>query len=737
MAMKNKACLVLLASFFASPALFAQDVRIYNDVALEAGWQDWSWATHELNSTTQVFSGTTSIRFEPDNWEGIFFHSTTQRTQETHDRLRFRIHGGAGGGQLITAALQLGGTNLGSASLAAYLPGGNLPANSWTTVTIPLSAIGAPGATFYDGVVLQAGTGNNQAPVWVDLVELLVNPNPPEPPGPVAIAVNPSLDRRPIDPRVYGVNFGEVALHNDLRWPVRRWGGNSTSRYNWRIDVHNTANDYFFQNIVAPDPGTLPHGSSTDVFIDQTFAGGGEPIITVPTIGFTPREDGRIKRWGFSQATYGAQSMDECRFYAPNPPNWCSADSGNGRCNGVANPHPTFCQNGQITGNNPADTSIVIGPTFVTQWMDHIASRVGGAGEGGVRLFALDNEAMLWNSTHRDVFPSPLTYDGLWSRTVSYASAMKAADSQAQILGPVTWGWCDLFTSASDAAAGPSCVTGPDRQNHGGLALVPWYLQQVCAYQAQHGVRLVDYLDVHYYPQGGVDGLDASNPGEDPATSAKRLRSLRELYDPAWVAESWIGEPVYLIPRLRAWIDQYCPGTKLAVTEYSWGADDGPSGALAQAEVMAIFGREGVDLATRWVAPEPNTRTVDAFRLYLDYDGSGGRVGGTSVRATSSDIEDVTAYAAEEGAILRVLLFNHDIVARQANVAVSSLSGSGTLYRFTAASPLATIGPVSTNAGGFSVELPARSASLVVLPIGLFADGFETGNTSRWSLAVP
>ncbi len=122
------------------------------------------------------------------------------------------------------------------------------------------------------------------------------------------------------------------------------------------------------------------------------------------------------------------------------------------------------------------------------------------------------------------------------------------------------------------------------------------------------------------------------------------------------MAESWIADEVNLIPRLRGWIDQYCPGTKLAVTEYSWGADDGPSGALAQAEVMAIFGREGVDLARRWVAPEPGTRTVGAFRLFVDYDGAGGVVGGTGVEATSNNLDGVTAYAAEDGALPRVLL---------------------------------------------------------------------------------
>ncbi|NJL28611.1 MAG: hypothetical protein HC897_12340, partial [Thermoanaerobaculia bacterium] len=46
-------------------------------------------------------------------------------------------------------------------------------------------------------------------------------------------------------------------------------------------------------------------------------------------------------------------------------------------------------------------------------------------------------------------------------------------------------------------------------------------------------------------------------------------------------------------------------------------------------------------------------------------------------------------------------------------------------------------GSVPTTPTGFSLVLPARSASLVVLPLGLFADGFESGDTSAWSAAVP
>ena len=61
--------------------------------------------------------------------------------------------------------------------------------------------------------------------------------------------MNLSGPRRAIRPEIYGVNFGDDAQHVDLRYPLRRSGGNSTTRYNWQSDSHNTAFDWFWQNI--------------------------------------------------------------------------------------------------------------------------------------------------------------------------------------------------------------------------------------------------------------------------------------------------------------------------------------------------------------------------------------------------------------------------------------------------------------------------------------------------------
>jgi hypothetical protein len=130
---------------------------------------------------------------------------------------------------------------------------------------------------------------------------------------------------------------------------------------------------------------------------------------------------------------------------------------------------------------------------------------------------------------------------------------------------------------------------------------------------------------------------------------------------------------------------------------------------------------------------------VDSFRLFLDYDGAGSRAVGESVRAVSGDVEDVGSYAVvTPEARLLVLLFNRDVVSRQAQVTIAGgAQGDGVLFRFGPDDPLAEIGPVPVAGGGFTLALPARSASLVEIPLAVFADGFESGGLGAWSQTAP
>ncbi|MEP7009428.1 MAG: glycoside hydrolase family 44 protein [Acidobacteriota bacterium] len=705
--------LALVLAVGLSASAPAAPLTVYDD-ALRNGFADWGWGVRNFASPSPVHGGTAAISFEPDGWTGLFFHRDLGLELANYEAVEFWIRGGGTGGQLMTFAVTTGGSPLGQAhALGEFLPGGMLTP-SWTFVRVPFASLGVTSGS-PDGFWFQDATGGNQAPIYVDDVRLAERTTPPPPPAAISVSINVDADRHPVSPQIFGVSFGDDAQAGRRHWPIRRWGGNATTRYSWQDDTANRAFDYLFMNIPEPNanPGALPNGSAADHFLDVTRAAGGEAILTVPTIGWTPKD--RAVRWGFSVAKYGAQQQNECTI---NPFQGCNADAGNG-----VKPNGT-----NVTGNDPHDTSREVGPSFVTAWMAHLASRYGTAAQGGIRLFALDNEPALWNSSHRDVHPNPLTYDELWQKSRDTAAAIKAQDPNAQVLGPVSWGWCEFFYSAADG-----CSPGADMQAHGGLALTDWYLKQVADYRTATGVRLVDQLDVHYYPQGANVAL--SND-ESAGTSALRLRSLRGLYDPAYIDESWIGQPVNLIPRMKAWIAGRLPGTKLALTEWNWGNDDGVSSALAHAEALAIFGREGVDLAARWVAPAEGSRVEDAFKLYLDYDGAGSKVTGDSVRATSSEIDGVGSYAIRSAdGKLFLLLFNKDTVQRHVDSALvaGSYIGSATLYRFDGTRRLGLLGTATPSGGALSLDLPARSATLAVLRLagGAPAPGFFTVSPCR------
>ena len=714
---------LLLLALVAASNVGATSLGVYAD-ALANGFTDQSWADaadYDLANTAPVHAGSDSIRFTPDTWGGLqFVANASEFNFIDYQSLSFWVHGGSGagaGGQTVWVIIT-DNYNAVSATIdvATLVPGGMLQPDAWQLATLDFDEASLTFGTF-NGLNIMDGTGTPQHGLYIDDIVFDERTSAPPGGGAVAVSVDASSNVHPFSPNIFGVAFGDADRNAQVGYTVRRWGGNSVTRYNWQVDVHNTASDYFYENIPGASDRTQvpPIGNDADAFVGETLGAGSQPLMTIPTIGWTPRADSPLNHpyfAGFSVARYGAQQATD-----PFDP-----DAGNG-----------YHTNGSpITGNDPHDTSSEVDADFQRGWIAHFQSAFGNAASGGVKFYSLDNEVMLWNSTHRDVHPDPTTYDETWANALSYGGMIKQQDAGALVTGPVTWGYCDLFGSAAD-----NCLDGPDRQAHGGLAFVAWYLQQVCAHPLAGGARLVDYVDLHYYPQGQNVAL---SDDDSPATSARRLRSLKELYDPDWVSESWIADlgdtdanhydKPDLIPRVRGWIDEYCPGTKLAITEYNWGNDGTASGAVAQAELFGIFARDGVDLATRWVAPSANTRVERAYTLFLNYDGAGSKVEGSSVSAASANVDQLGAYAfAATGGRTIVLLTNKDTVTHDADLTFDSAhAGTWRLYGFDAANPVHQIASGAISGTGLTLSaLPAISANLLVIEGSdeIFADGFE------------
>jgi len=584
---------------------------------------------------------------------------------------------------------------------------------TWTNVGVGSYALTA--RVTFDFGTATAGTADS-APVVIAVVSNT----------PVAITVDAGLNQRPINPLIYGVAFGGASELADLNAPLNRSGGNSETRYNWLINAHNRAADFYFESL-ADAPATA--GAAADSHVSASKSGGAEPVLTVSMIGWMPKLGAsRGKLASYSIAKYGAQTGRDAA-YMP--------DAGNGIGTNLSTQSSWL-----ITTNDPTDANFPTNSVFQREFIKHLTNAFGLSTNGGVRFYCMDNEHALWNSTHRDVHPVGTTMTEIRDKIFDYGAQVKAIDPNALLLAPEEWGWPGYLYSGYDwqwagAHNDYTAAHFPDRSTNGGMDYGPWLLDQMRQYELTHGQRLLDVFTLHIYPQG------ANESGNDVSTSTQlaRNRSTRALWDPSYVDQSWINSVIKLIPRMRDWVAAYYPGTKIGITEYNWGAENHINGATAQADLLGIFGREGLDLATRWTIPGSNTPAYQAMKMYRNYDGNKATFGDTSVFAGGPNPDNVACFASKrssDGAVT-IMVINKQIGTNASvNLSLTNFlpAGSAQVWQLTAANSISHLTSVAFSGSSFSNTLPAQSITLFVVPGGtppsLRAVGASGGNFHGW-----
>ncbi|EWM10296.1 glycosyl hydrolase [Kutzneria sp. 744] len=262
-----------------------------------------------------------------------------------------------------------------------------------------------------------------------------------------ALSVDVSAARHAISPDIYGLNGGDPAFSAEIGQSVARWGGNASTRYNFKNHTYNTGSDWYFENIVADDQHSVEGVVKSD--LDR----GIKPVVTVPLIGWVAKDS-------------PSSHPFTCGFPATRFPQQDGFDQWDPNCgNGQLNQQ-------KLTGV-PTDTSIPQDASFDGEMASHLVSQFGTAAQGGVPIYELDNEPVLWSSTHRDVHPEAVSDDELGNKGTAAAAAIKAADPSAAVLGPSGWGYCEWVASGVDG-----CGPGADSAAHGGLNLSQWVPQE-------------------------------------------------------------------------------------------------------------------------------------------------------------------------------------------------------------------------------------------------------------------
>jgi hypothetical protein len=499
----------------------------------------------------------------------------------------------------------------------------------------------------------------------------------PGDPGPadVILTVDSTLDRRPISPLIYGTNGTRDLAAN--RQTLVRLGGNRWTAYNWENNASNAGSDWCFQNDGFLSESNVP-GEAVRVTVAQAHAAGAAAMVTLPNVDHVAAD----KNGGCDVRNSGPNYLDT-RF----------------RDNVADKPGPL------TTSPNTGD-----GAVYQEEFVNWLRQAVPGADIS----FSLDNEPDLWSHTHAEVHPNPVTYSELGDRNAQFAAAAKSVWPEADVVGPVNYGF-NGFETLQNA---------PDAGAHGNF--LDWWLERMEAAAATAGRRLVDHLDIHWYPEARGGGVRITGTETGSAVAAARVQAPRSLWDPSYVETSWISQDygygaIRLLPRMRERIAARYPGTGLAITEWNYGGGQHISGAIATADVLGTFGREGVSMACLWELNADERFTYAGFRAFRNYDGAGGEFEDTSIRATSSDIPTATVYASVDAADrtkMVIVAINKSTTAKTASLKVRHTAKftSADVYRVTsAASTPQAAGSISTSAtNAWLYTMPPMSVSIIV-----------------------
>lgn len=507
----------------------------------------------------------------------------------------------------------------------------------------------------------------------------------------VDISVDTGNSLSAISPLIYGTNQD---MEGPERVTLRRFGGNRTTGYNWETNYSHAGEDWYNVNdwwlctgwYGLSDSECSVAGALPAAFHADSLTMGADSLITIQMAGYVAADQA------------GTVTLAET---APSS-RW----------------HEVVYEKGSAF-QYPPDTSDNY--VYMDEFVDYLYDTFGGAAaQDGIKYYSLDNEPALWDNTHPRIHPTPVYCSELVSESTALAKAIKNVDPGCEIFSPVLFGF-SAYEKLDDQDW--ASVQGTHEW------FISWFLEQMASAETTEGMRLIDYLDIHYYSEAregenftyndeGVERVTSSGC-TGPECETARMHAPRMLWDDSYTENSWLGEwcmwAFPLLPKLQESIDTYYPGTKLAFTEWAFGGGNNYSGGIAYADTLGIFGKYGVDAATMWKTDYGPYHSA-AFRLFRNYDGAGSAYGSTKVYCESNDTAAMPVYASIEGGDdtkVHIIALNRSGAQQTANINIAGPHAytHAEAWAFDDTSPdiTARTAPVMSS-NSFSYTIPAGSA---------------------------
>ena len=488
-------------------------------------------------------------------------------------------------------------------------------------------------------------------------------------------------DAETSDPAKIAAEDSTIKRMNEIGFRFfRANNGNNATRYNWRKKL--TVHPDWYNNVYAHDWD-----------------------ITAKTI--QDKLPGANAMYAFQLSGYAASSADynfnDWDFYQTND-SWAKStlDLAGG---GVASADgQTALKTGDYSLYNeewPADSTVAI----LNHWKDDVKLDMKR-----FEYWSMDNEMEIWSGTHSDL-PLTVTQQFLVERYLDVAKKAKKAWKDIKLTGPVAaneWQWCGVDSDPNAAEERNYCW-------------LEYFIKKVAEAQKASGVKLLDVLDIHWYPTEKTyeDRINWHRVFFDTTyvyPGANGIKKVNGGWDNSIVKE-------FIFQRLNDWMNAYFGknhGIGLGLTETDLTTDDAMLTALIYASFLGTFMDNGVELFTPWSWGDGMDEVAHLFIRY----GHEFRVA-----STSSNDSLVSAYSSvtESQDSMTIILVNRsEKMSQTVNLSVENFEAlpqaqtltlsdlSGETFVSHTENALRHGTAVASDAK-FSLELPAKSITALLL----------------------
>lgn len=288
----------------------------------------------------------------------------------------------------------------------------------------------------------------------------------------VTITLDLSAEPHPVSPFLYGRNN---SLSDDPARPLsaadwtrlrdsgvailREGGGNNSTKYNWRRKL--TSHPDWYNNV-------YPHDWDYAAQSLQQNLPGVHGLWSFQLLGKAAKTSAaNFNDWGYNNSQW-----------------WTGVNqnlAGGGIMNSSGGGKATTDGNPDLYLENwPADSTVLI--------LDHWFNKLG-LQKNPLTYWNMDNEIEIWSGTHDDVMPVQETAENFMQRYFAVAKKARQLFPAIKLVGPVPaneWQWYNW--------------QGGIVQGGKKYSWLEYFIKRIAEEQQASGVRLLDVLDIHFYP---------------------------------------------------------------------------------------------------------------------------------------------------------------------------------------------------------------------------------------------